>query len=349
MIYDELYELGRRHARRTIWVFSDLQQALYENTKKCLDLCMEDYYRLGKPADMIWYLGDSTEGANLEALDKMTALQEKAFGALNIPLCYATGNHDYDYNEYCYRRKQEYLHSLPLDSASAVPPEELVLPKPRMPFYEMVQSHPGWFTTKDCEETWFKVPVDNYMVYFFCDHVAHDNSWCSTHNRNRYGAEKYPYGDDHFAAIRRDMEKCEKPHIITAAHCAFPGGNRDTELLAKIQPLPLKTRLHLYGHSHIGEYTCPKERIFSQIQWVDWQDIPQVDVASFENIRGAYCHSVLLQIYEDDTLGLFFRNHDEGRFMSAFFPAGRSYEQPGCYENRMKLSWAPWDGVPKPE
>ena len=334
MFYDELYELGKKHAKTTVWVFSDLQQAKIENTKRCLDLCMEDYRKMGEPADMIWYLGDSTEGANLEALDRMTAMQEEAFGSLGIPLCYATGNHDYDYSEYMYRMARE----------GKMPPSA-----PKLPFYEMVQNHPGWYTTKDTEETWFKVPVGNYMVYFFCDHVAHDNSWCSTHNHIRYGAEKYPYGDEHYAGIRRDMEACEKPNIITAAHCAFPGGNRDTEFLSKIQPLPLNTRLHLYGHSHIGEYKCPKSRIFSQIQWVDWQDIPQVDIASFENIRGAYCHSVILHIYEDDTLGLFFRNHDEGRFMSAFFPAPRSYEKPGDYDRRMKLSWAPWDGVPKPE
>ena len=138
-------------------------------------------------------------------------------------------------------------------------------------------------------------------------------------------------------------------HKERAAAPHHHGGNRDTYLLGKIQPLPLKTRMHIYGHSHIGEYKCPKERIFSQIQWVDWQDIPQVDVASFENIRGSYCHSVILQIYEDDTMGLFFRNHDEHRFMSAFFPSPVSYEKEGDYAQRMKLPWAPWDGVPKPE
>ena len=328
MIYDELYAVGSLHSRHTIWVFSDLQQAHFEDAKRCLDICMNDYVRMGCPAGMIWYLGDSTEGADLSALEKMTELQENAFGSLNIPLCYATGNHDYDYQEYCYRHQ---------------------IPNPRMPFWEMVRNHEGWMTTKDCEETWFSTEVGNYTVYFFCDHVAGDNSWCSTHNRIRYGAECYPYGDEHFAGIRRHMEACPSPYLITAAHCAFPGGNRETELLGKIQPLPLKTRLHLYGHSHIGEYTCPKNRIFSQIQWVDWQDIPQVDVASFENIRGAYCHSVFLQIYEDDSLGLFFRNHDEGRFVSAFFPAMHSCEREGCYEQRRKLSWTPWDGTPRPE
>ena len=319
-IADELYSVCAKKAKQVIWVFSDLQQKLYENALKCLTTCMEDYEMLGRPAQMIWYLGDSTESSNLPELRRMTELQEKAFGSLNIPLCYATGNHDYDYAEYCNKNSISDFC---------------------MPFYDMVRSHPGWHTTRSCEDTWFRVDTGNYAVYFFCDHVDRNNRWCSTHNNIRYGREFYPYTEEHFAAIRRDMELCGKKNIITAAHCAFPGGNRDTFLLEKIQPLPLNVRLHLYGHSHIGEYMCPKERIFSQIQWVDWQDVPQVDVSSFENIRGSYCRSVILHIYEDDSLGLFFRNHNEHRFVQAYFPKMTSSEVPGNYEKRMELS-IPW-------
>ena len=327
-IYDELYEIGKARAKHVIWVFSDLQQPRFESAKACLTISMEDYVnRLGCPGEMLWYLGDSTEGRNVDELYRMTELQEKAFESLGVPLCYATGNHDYDLAEAGARRGETAYE---------------------MPFYDMVRRHPDWYTTKDSEDTWFKINVGGYAVYFFCDHIAHDNSWCSTHNRVRWGKDVYPYTEEHWAGIRKVMEAEEQPHIITAAHCAFPGGNRDTDLLGLIQPLPLKTRLHLYGHSHIGEYLCPKERIFSQIQWIDWQDIPQVDVASFENIRGSYCHSVILQIYEDDTLGLFFRNHDAQRFESAFFPSIHSFEEEGNYKKRMYLSWAPWDGVPKP-
>ena len=321
-IYDELYRMGKKRAKHEIWVFSDLQQKLYDNAVRCLTTCMNDYEQLDRPAEMIWYLGDSTESSDLPELIRMTDLQEKAFGDLNIPLCYATGNHDYDYPEFCHRQGMNTY---------------------TMPFYEMVQRHPGWHTTGDTEETWFRVDVGNYAVWFFCDHVAKDNSWCSTHNGYRYGKENYPYTDAHFAEIRQKMNACDKPHIITAAHCAFPGGNRETLLLGKIQPLPLNVRLHLYGHSHIGEYTCPKERIFSQIQWVDWQDIPQVNVSSFENIRGSFCRSVFLQIYEDDSLGLFFRNHDAGHFVQAYFPKMTSAEIPGNYEKKDELSIGWWE------
>ena len=318
--YDELYTVCKKHAVHTVWVFSDLQQKRFENAEKCIGICMEDYRLLSPDAEMIWYLGDSTESSDLQELIRMTDLQEEAYSSLGIPLCYATGNHDYDYPEYCHRNG---MHAF------------------TMPFYDMVRSHPGWHTTADCEETWFRQDIGNYAVYFFTDHVAHDLSWCSTHNGFRWGKENYPYGDEHFSGIRKAMAACDKANIITAAHCAFPGGNRDTEILGRIQPLPLNVRLHLYGHSHIGEYTCPKERIFSQIQWVDWQDIPQVDVASFENLRGSFCRSVILHIYEDDSLGLFFRNHDSHTFYQAFFPRRTSSEIAGNYDKRMELS-IPW-------
>ena len=159
-IYDELYRMGKKRAKHEIWVFSDLQQKLYDNAVRCLTTCMNDYEQLDRPAEMIWYLGDSTESSNLPELIRMTDLQEKAFGDLNIPLCYATGNHDYDYPEFCHRQGMNTY---------------------TMPFYEMVQRHPGWHTTGDTEETWFRVDVGNYAVWFFCDHVAKDNSWCSTH------------------------------------------------------------------------------------------------------------------------------------------------------------------------
>lgn len=316
MIYDELYEAGKKKAKHTVWVFSDLQQARYENAAKCLQIAMDDIDRLDRPAEQIWYLGDSTESANLPELQRMTELQEKAFEKLGIPVCYATGNHDYDYAERCFREGRSDF---------------------RMPFYEMIQRHSDWHTTKNCEDLYFKVELGDYMIYFLCDHVSRENKWCATHNQIRYGAVDYPYTHEDFAAIRRDMEQCEKKHLLTAAHCGFPGGNRDSYLLSLIQPLPTRVHLHLYGHSHIGEYRCPGNRVFSKIQWVDWQDIPQVDVSSFENIRGSYCRSVLMQIYEDNTLGLFFRNHDDHRFESAFFPSIFSAEKEGDYARREAL------------
>ena len=57
---------------------------------------------------------------------------------------------------------------------------------------------------------------------------------------------------------------------------------------------------------------------------MDWHDVPQIDVSSFENIRGEHCRSVLLHIYEDGNMGVFFRDHDRHRFTEAYFPSGEN-------------------------
>lgn len=314
-IYDELYELGKKRAKHTVWVISDLQQRIFEHAKQCLETCMADYELLESPAEYIWYLGDAVQGEDKETLERLVDLQEKTFGSLNIPLLYAMGNHDMDYS----RRMIE-----------AGGKEEIWVP-----FHDMVSKHEGWYTTASVEDTYFSTDFHDFKLFVFGDHISKEKKWVSTHNKVVYGREYYPYEDNHFKEISQEIKNCGKP-VITLSHYAFPGGNRESDLNAKLQPLPLNVRLHLYGHSHIGEYAWPKERVFSQISWVDWQDIPQIDVASFENYRGNYCHSVILQIYEDNTLGVFFRNHDAHCFTSAFFPAKESEEKEGAYEEMVK-------------
>lgn len=303
-MYQQLYDLCKQKAKHIVWVFSDLQQSNLENARQCIDICMEDYHRLGCPAEQIWCLGDAVQGTDLAQLYEMTKLQENAFASLGIPLYYATGNHDYDYASFSAKQRGAAIE---------------------LPFYEMVRSHSGWFTTPDMDQPYFTGSIGNFKTFFFCDHISPDNSWLSTHNSIRYGHEVYPYGQAYWDGVRSEIAAAGD-HVITAAHCAFPGGNRETEILGKIQPLPRNVRLHLYGHAHIGEYSWPKQDVFRRISWIDWQDIPQIDVASFENIRGSFCRSIILHIYEDNSLGIFFRNHDAHCFTEAYFPAKDTLE-----------------------
>lgn len=86
-------------------------------------------------------------------------------------------------------------------------------------------------------------------------------------------------------------------------------------------PLPTNVRIHFYGHAHIGDFTWAREDAYRRISWVDWHDIPQINVSSFENVRGDASRSVLLHIHEDGGMGVFFRNHDSGEFMESYFPS----------------------------
>ena len=295
-MFEFLYQQSLLRALHKVWILSDLQQSIPENTRRCLNSGIEDFRLLGCPAEQIWYLGDAVEGSDPERLKAMCALQEKAFGDLNLPLCYATGNHDYDYS----RNHRDQA--------------------PWMPFYEMVRDHPGWHTAAHCDDYFFRWQVGPYPVYFLCDHIAPDNSWCVTHSAVRFGQESYPYTLQDAQALRSRMALETQP-LITCAHYGFSGCNRDHALMDTLLPLPPTARIHFYGHSHIGDFVWGKRDVYRRICWVDWHDVPQIDVSSFENIRGEHCRSVFFHIYADGNMGVFFRNHDTHRFTEAYFPA----------------------------
>ena len=311
-MFEYLYRESLVRAVHKVWILSDLQQGIPENTARCLDAGISDFEAMGRPAEQIWYLGDAVEGADPERLTAMCRLQEDAFASLGLPLCYATGNHDYDYAR---------AHR---DEA------------PWMPFHETVRNHPGWKTTADCEDFWFRTQVGKYPVYFLCDHISRENAWCVTHSAVQWGGEAYPYTDADAEALRRRMAEETEP-TITCGHYGFSGCNRDHALMDKLLPLPRTERIHFYGHSHIGDWKWGKKDVWRRICWVDWHDVPQIDVSSFENIRGEHCRSVFLHIYEDGNMGVFFRDHDHRRFTEAYFPA-RENGPEGWSDMRSKYS-----------
>ncbi len=302
-MFDLIYQESLKRAKHIIWIMSDLQQSNPDFARECMEVSMADYELLGRPADMIWYLGDSVEGHNLQHLQEMTRMQETAFANLQIPLCYAVGNHDFDYS-----RSEEQKGKAPV-----------------IPFYEMVRSHADWHAAETYETPYFKVPLGNFMVYFFSDHIAGDKSWSTTHGEIHGDAAAYPYHDI-FEKIREEI-RAEKGPVITASHYAYPGGNRESDWMAKLFPLPDNVKLHVYGHAHIGDFIWAKENTWRRISWVDWHDIPQINVSSFEHIRGRKCRSVLLHVYEDDSFGVFFRNHDDHVFSEVYFPAKQNDRQ----------------------
>ena len=295
-MFDDLYRESLARAEHKVWILSDLQQRLPENTKRCLEAGISDFELLNRPAEQIWYLGDAVEGTEPDRLLAMCRLQENAFASLGLPLCYATGNHDYDY-------------------ARSHRDED-----PWMPFYERVRSHPGWHTAAACEDFWFRTQIGKYPVYFFCDHISTKNKWCVTHSRIAWGEDQYPYTDADAGALRKKMAQETEP-IITCGHYGFAGCNREHALMDRLLPLPGTERIHFYGHSHIGDWVWGKKDTWRRICWTDWHDIPQIDVSSFENIRGEHCRSVFLHIYTDGNIGIFFRDHDHHRFTEAYFPA----------------------------
>lgn len=296
------YEISRERARHEVWIISDLQQRDPEKAKRCLDLSMADFDALGRPAEAVWYLGDAVESDNLEYLELMAGMQADSFRRLGIPLCYATGNHDYDY-------------------ARSRPGEP-----PAIPFYEAVRNEPGWFTAPSCEDFWFSWKLGEYTVFFLCDHIARDGSWRVTHGKVQSCEDRYPYSRKDMDELRARIAAVKGP-VITASHYSFTGGNRESDLMGALLPLPGNVRIHFYGHAHIGDFKWARENAWRRISWVDWHDIPQINVSSFENVRGSACRSVLLHIHEDGGMGVFFRNHDKGEFTESYFPSRENMGQ----------------------
>ena len=299
-LYDELYQVMLPHVRHCVWVVSDLQQSDPVNARQCMETAVADYHVLGDPAERVWYLGDSIESVNLDHLNEMAQMQQKAFLSLRIPFTYVLGNHDFEYIRHC--------------------------KEPISPFYDLVRQTPGWHTTEKLTDLYFTERLGDFTVFFLSDHAAPDASW-STANGQIWGdASKYPYTQADADALREKIASVGTP-VITASHYAFPGGNRtdNAQIIGTLLPLPANVRIHLHGHAHIGDYVWAHEDAYRRIANVNWHDIPQIDVSSLENIRSRFCRSILFHVYDDGTFGVFFRDHDHNRFTEAYFPAAENY------------------------
>jgi calcineurin-like phosphoesterase family protein len=279
-----------------VWVMSDLQQALPAKARRCLSIAVDDFRRLAMPCERIWYLGDAVEGTNADHLAEMCRMQLEVLGSLNVPLRYVTGNHDFDH---------------------AMFGTESDRGRPRPFFWEAVKSVPTWKTTDSLDSLGFFDELGEYLVVFLSDHADPAGRWVTTHGKLQRGPEHYPYAREDYQAITDAIARSGK-RTITAAHYAFPGGNRPSDLLAQMLPLPPNVKLHLYGHAHIGDAAWAKEHLYRKVSCVDHHKAPQVDVASLEDDRGSEVRSVILEIYDDHTLAVYFRDHGRGAWADAY-------------------------------
>lgn len=294
-VLDDQHAALRPHVTERVWLISDLQQSVPRLAERSLMTAYEDFCALALPCDQIWYLGDSVEGANHAFLDEMVKMQQSVFEAIDAPLSYVLGNHDMD----------------PMRDGGA----------PYLPFREMVLAHPTWHTTQQMEDFYFWGRLGARDVLFFSDHCARDGAWHACHG-NVYGdAAAYPHTKDVRDALCAEL--AAKPReVLTAGHYAFPGGNRATAYMASFLPLPPSTRLHVYGHAHIGDRTWAGKDWGRQISGIDDSAITQVNVSSLEHGRGNAIRSAFLECCDDGTLAIWFRNHEARAWEKSLFLKG---------------------------
>jgi hypothetical protein len=289
-LIDTVLQSVRAQALHRVWVFSDLQQSIPAEARRCLSTAVEDVRSLGLPVEQIWYLGDAVEGARLDHLEEMAAMQVEVLTSFGVPLRYVLGNHDFDL------LTQDKGRS----GRTAI-------------FRDAVLRTPGWRTTESIESFYFIDRIGEFTVAFFSDHADPTGRWISTHGTVHGEASVYPHDAAAYRRVRDELAGAAGP-VITCSHYAFAGGNRPSSLHDLMLPLPANIRLHLYGHAHIGDAVWAGKDLYRKIATVDHHPLIQCDVASLEDGRGSATRSMVLEIYRDRSLGLFFRNHSTRRW-----------------------------------
>ena len=292
MVIRNVLEQLNKSAVQRIWVFSDLQQSVPEDARRCFETAVRDFRNLALPCDYIWYLGDATEGKNGETVKEMCDFQLELLVSLNIPVRYVMGNHEFDL-----------LRSGVRENA--------------FPFYEAVNSVPGWRTISRLDKFYFVEKVGNFLVAFFSDHGDLEGRWHTTNGKIYGEHELYPYDQEAYREVSQRLADSGLP-VITVSHYALQGGNRPSELLSRLLPLPVQAKAHLHGHAHIGDDKWAGPNCHQKISWVAHQDIPQINVSSLEDRRGSGIRSVFLEMYADERLGFFFRNHTRREWTEMF-------------------------------
>ncbi len=283
---------GEADVTARVWVMSDLQTANAREAERCLGTAIDDFGDSLDEMDQVWYLGDAVSGTDIERNRAVAERTIELLEPFSIPGRYVMGNHDID------------------------PPRKADVRD--MPFYDLASEHPDWRTTESAAEFSFTDTVGGHRVLFLSDHVAPDLSWSVTHGRIRGNEAAYPYEPADYRSALQAANAEGKPLII-AGHNAFPGGNRGADLQRWFQPLPAGTRLHLYGHAHIGdERRMPSESgsdAYRTISFIDHSQVPQVDVASLEDRRGDVVRSGLLELYDDGGCAIHLRDHTNERWL----------------------------------
>ena len=290
---EAVFREATKHIHTRFWVISDLQQQEYERAERYFSIAINDLNHIGHSLNGVCYLGDASEGKDLENINRMIDMQLEKLDSLCLPVYYTIGNHE---TEYCRHNKNGII-----------------------PFFDAVHKRPNWHLVQSQEDFFFHEDMTEYTMLFFSDHVAKDGSWVAFHEGMPAKYSPYPHTKAEWEAAR-DSFAGDKP-VFTFAHCAFPGGNRPAALLAQMLPLPKNFRAHFHGHAHIGDAEWAGQNLYRQIAAIDNHPILQFDVASLDHWRGTTVRSAFFDYYGDGEYGVFFRDHVNHRWEQFFISA----------------------------
>lgn len=286
-----------RPAKRRFWVFSDLQQSDPANARRCMHEGVEDFLSLRLPVDAACYLGDATESAVLPHLREMADMQVGELARVDAPVWYVMGNHEFDFQRW-----------------SDPPPAGRVV----VPMRERILREAQWRTTASVRDWLLVADFGDVALALFSDHAAEDGSWIAVHGGAHGPSGAIPYPDPEAPARARERIAALGKPVFTMSHYSFPGGNRASDLMGALRPLPPNVVAHLYGHCHIGDFKWGGDDCLRQVSGIDGSAVTQFDIASLENRRGNAIRSAVLEWYGGASYGVFFRDHTARRWEKAF-------------------------------
>lgn len=281
---------GRTSGR--VWVHSDLQLDRPDQARQVLARTVDDVLAIGEHIDAVWCLGDALLGNREERLEEVAEVCIEQLGRVQAPICYLMGNHEMDLRGF-----DPWLN--------------------RYALYERATRHPQWHTMPAMSDFYFARRMLGTLVVFMGDHAARDKSWWTSHGRVQGGAGRYPHGPEAYAELRDAIAAYNGPAVI-ASHYAFPGGQRHSELMRRMLPLPANVRTHLFGHAHIGDVVYNKDDPWRREHPVTGQPLRQFNISALENDRSPGIHSAFLDFGPDGPATLHIRCHDEQRWLDTF-------------------------------
>jgi len=285
---------------------SDLQQSDLDIAYKCLSTATEDFKSLELECDQIWNLGDTIQGTDLETIEKMVDMQIELLQPFDIPLKFTCGNHEFDpclakFNNKTFGGKE----------------------KIKVFSYEKFSEVPNWKTSDSISDFYFTDKLGEITLFFFPDHAHPNGEWATAGGVVHGESRAYPHSESAYLAVNKAISEIKGP-VITAGHASFDGGLRPSDLMNQMLPLPSNVIAHFHGHSHIGDKAWGGPSCFRKLSTVAHQDIPQFDIAALENNRGDAIRSAILEIYEDLSIGVLFREHDHKKWSDAYYIANKS-------------------------
>lgn len=291
---DDFFALASKKTQKRFWLISDLQQRDPVRAKRYFETALADYRTLNLKVDGICYLGDAAEGVELSDLEKMIDMQISGLEQFQLPIYYVMGNHEFDYYRKCVNEK--------------IPP--------RIPFYEKIHSRPLWHCTANPEEFYYMANQGEFIMLFFSDHAAKDGSWLASH-QFLTDAPNYPHSPEKWRQVRDEVGRCGKT-VFTFSHYPYPGGNRESQYLAQLLPLPENFRAHFYGHAHIGDGDWAAENLYRKISGTNHNPVNQFDVASLDHLRGTTVRSAFFDYCGNNEYSVFWRDHLNRRWEDCY-------------------------------